>query len=150
MSYWCLACPHAKTKWTFVVVKLKPPWSVEVEMNIPMIKGRVMKLPPSTVRKHAEAKGRPSATRLKTTDPDNNDLRIRPLAPHPSRPWRSYQSWVNLSKRGGKDEVFQGLAGLLRGISRRRSPREIPKSSPASPRKTFSFLTLLLRFTFFF
>ena len=26
-----------------------------------------------------------SATRLKTTDPDNN-LRIRPLAPHPSRP----------------------------------------------------------------
>ena len=27
-------------------------------------------------------------------------------------------NWVNLSKRGGKDGVFQGLAGLLRGISR--------------------------------
>ena len=27
-----------------------------------------------------------SATRLKMTDPDNNDLHIRPLAPHPSRP----------------------------------------------------------------
>ena len=26
--------------------------------------------------------------------------------------------WVNLSKRGGMDGVFQGLAGLLRGISR--------------------------------
>ena len=25
--------------------------------------------------------------------------------------------WVNLSKSGGKDEVFRGLAGLLRGIS---------------------------------
>ena len=25
--------------------------------------------------------------------------------------------WVNLSKREGKDKVFQGLAGLLRGIS---------------------------------
>ena len=29
--------------------------------------------------------------------------------------------WVNLSKRGGKDEVFQGLAGLLWGISRGRA-----------------------------
>ena len=27
-----------------------------------------------------------SATRLKTTDPDNNDHCIQPLAPHPSRP----------------------------------------------------------------
>ena len=26
--------------------------------------------------------------------------------------------WINLSKRGRKDEVFQGLAGLLRGNSR--------------------------------
>ena len=25
--------------------------------------------------------------------------------------------WVNLSKREGKDGVFQGLAGLLQGIS---------------------------------
>ena len=44
--------------------------------------------------------------------------------------------WVNLSKRGGKNGVFQGLAGLLRGISRERSLREIPRSSLASPRKT--------------
>ena len=28
---------------------------------------------------------KPSATRLKTTDRDNNDYRYRPLAPHPSR-----------------------------------------------------------------
>ena len=58
--------------------------------------------------------------------------------------------WVNLSERGGKDGVFQGLAGLLRGISRCRSPREFPKSSPASLRKTPSFPTLLLGFTFYF
>ena len=31
---------------------------------------------------------------------------------------------ANLSKRGGKDGVVRGLAGLLRGISRGRSPRE--------------------------
>ena len=58
--------------------------------------------------------------------------------------------WVNLSKRGGKDGVFRGLAGLHWGISRGQSPREIPRSSPASPRKTPSFPTLLLRFTFYF
>ena len=57
---------------------------------------------------------------------------------------------VNLSKRGGKDRVFQRLARLLRGISQGRSPREILKSSPASPRKTPSIPTLLLRFTFYF
>ena len=65
---------------------------------------------------------------------------------------------VNLSKRGGKDGVFRGLAGLLRGISqgllrgisRGRRPREIPRSSRASSRKTLSFQTLLLRFTFYF
>ena len=34
--------------------------------------------------------------------------------------------WVNLGKRGGKDRVFQGLAGLLQEISRGQSPREIP------------------------
>ena len=55
--------------------------------------------------------------------------------------------WVNLSKRGGNDGVFLGLAGLHRGISRGQSPREIPRSSP---RKTPSFRTLLLRYTFYF
>ena len=29
--------------------------------------------------------------------------------------WREY--WVNLGERGGKDGVFQGLAGLLQRIS---------------------------------
>ena len=48
------------------------------------------------------------------------------------------------------DGVFQGLAGLLRGIFRGRSPREIPRSSAASPRKAPSFPTHLLRFTFYF
>ena len=37
--------------------------------------------------------------------------------------------------------VFRGLAGLLKGN---------PEEQPASPRKTLSFLTLLLRFTFYF
>ena len=37
------------------------------------------------------------------------------------------EDWVNLSKRGGKDVVFLGLAGLLQGISQERSPREIPE-----------------------
>ena len=46
----------------------------------------------------------------------------------------SLLEWVNLSKRRGKDGVFRGQAGLLRGISRGRSPREVPRSSPASPR----------------
>ena len=58
--------------------------------------------------------------------------------------------WVNLSKRVGKDGIFQGLAGLLRGISRGQRPRERPRSSAASQRKTPSFVTLLLRFTFYF
>ena len=58
--------------------------------------------------------------------------------------------WVNLSKRGGKDRVFWGLSGLPRGISQGQSRREIPRSSPASPRKTSSFPTPLLRFTFYF
>ena len=38
--------------------------------------------------------------------------------------------------------VFQGLAGLLRGISWGRSPREIPRKTPSIP-------TLLLGFTFY-
>ena len=36
--------------------------------------------------------------------------------------------------------------GWLRGISRGRSPREIPRSSPASPRKTLTIPTLLSGF----
>ena len=62
----------------------------------------------------------------------------------------NYKDWVVLSKRGGKDRVFRGLTGLLQGISWGQSPEEIPRSSPASPRKTLSFPTLLLRFTFYF
>jgi len=45
------------------------------------------------------------------------------------------------------DGVFLGLAGLLLGISLGLRPREIPRSSPASPRKTPSFPPLLLRLT---
>ena len=60
------------------------------------------------------------------------------------------QYWVNLSKRGGKDGVLRGLAGLLQGISRGRILSEIPWSSPDSPRKTLSFPTLLLRFILYF
>ena len=43
--------------------------------------------------------------------------------------------WVIPSERGRKDGVFQGLAGRLQGISRAQSPREIPRSRLASPRK---------------
>ena len=50
--------------------------------------------------------------------------------------------WVYVSKRGGKDGVFLGLAGLPRGSSRGRSLREILRSSPASLRKTPSVLAL--------
>ena len=47
------------------------------------------------------------------------------------------------------DGVFQGLARMLRGIARGQSPGEVPRSSPASLRKTPSFLTLLHLFTFY-
>ena len=40
------------------------------------------------------------------------------LRPFPSWEAQKLWDWVNLSKRGGKDGVFQGLAGLLRGKSR--------------------------------
>ena len=56
--------------------------------------------------------------------------------------------WVNLSKRGGKDRFFWGLAGLLLGTCCGQSSREILRSSTASPRKTPSYATLLHRFTF--
>ena len=55
---------------------------------------------------------------------------------------RSVRKWVNPSKRGGTDGLFRGLAGLLKGISQGRTTREIPRSSPASLRKTLSFPTL--------
>ena len=42
--------------------------------------------------------------------------------------------WDNPSKRGRTDGIFQGLAGLLRGISR---------SSPASQRKTSQDINVL-------
>ena len=57
--------------------------------------------------------------------------------------------WVDPSKREGMDGAFRGLAGLLRGISRGQSLREIPRSSHASPWKTPSSRTLLLGFTFY-
>ena len=57
--------------------------------------------------------------------------------------------WVTPSKRFGMDGVFFRLAGLLRGISRGRSPREIRRSSPASPRKTPSIPIFLIGFTFY-
>ena len=53
----------------------------------------------------------------------------------------------NLSKRVGKDRVFLGLVGLLPRISLWLRPQEIPRSRPASPRKTPSFPPLLLRLT---
>ena len=58
--------------------------------------------------------------------------------------------WVHPSKIGGSDGFFRGLAGLIRGISQGQSPREILRNSLASPRKTASFPTLLLIFTFQF
>ena len=58
--------------------------------------------------------------------------------------------WVSPSKRGGMDQIFRELEGLVRGIFEGRSMREIPRSSTASPRKTLSIPTFLLGFTFFF
>ena len=45
------------------------------------------------------------------------------------------------------DGVFLGLAGLLLGIFLGLCPREIPRSSPASPWKTPSIPPLLLGLT---
>ena len=57
--------------------------------------------------------------------------------------------WVNLSKGGGKDWVFQGLAGLLRWISQGRSPREsrgaaLPARGKPCPSQPFYFTCLAL------
>ena len=54
---------------------------------------------------------------------------------------------VNLSKRGGKDGVFRGLAGLLRGISRGRSPREIPRFRIGPPKCTDGSVLAFLKCT---
>ena len=54
------------------------------------------------------------------------------------------QKNVNLSIKVRKDRVFLELAGQLLGISLVLCPGEIPRSSPASPRKTPSFPPLLL------
>ena len=59
------------------------------------------------------------------------------------------RGWVSPSKRGGMDGVFQGLAGLLWGISQGQSPSEILRSSPTSLRKTLSLPTLFLDLHFF-
>ena len=61
--------------------------------------------------------------------------------------WDEGKKTVSVLVNGG---AFLGLAWLLRGIYRGRSPREILRSSSASPRKMPSFQNLLLRFTFFF
>ena len=48
--------------------------------------------------------------------------------------------WVNPSKRGGMDGVFRGLAGLLWGISRGQSPREIPRCLAVTTHQSLIFL----------
>ena len=50
---------------------------------------------------------------------------------------------VILSKIGRMNNVLQGLAGLLQGISRGQSLREILRSSPAIQWKTPSYQILL-------
>ena len=45
------------------------------------------------------------------------------------------------------EEVFLGLSGLLLGISLGLRPWEIPRRSPASPRKTPSIPPLILGLT---
>ena len=60
----------------------------------------------------------------------------------------TYFWWnVNLSKRVGMDGVFLELAGRLLGISLGLRPREILRSSPASPRNLPSIPPLLLGLT---
>ena len=84
------------------------------------------------------------------TEPSMNFLRANTEPPVHFRRANTetyYKNNVNLSKRVGKDRVFLGLAGLLLRISFGLCPREIPRSRPASPRKTLSFPPLLLRLT---
>ena len=61
------------------------------------------------------------------TDMNSQHLTFDPPAGRPG--------WVNPSKRGGMDGVFQGLAGLLRGISRGQNPRDIPRAKPEGNRE---------------
>ena len=46
--------------------------------------------------------------------------------------------WVNPSKRGGMDGVFQGLAGVLQGISPGKSPgAALPSQGKHPPSQLF-------------
>ena len=59
-------------------------------------------------------------------------------------------SYHKLNKWLGKARVFQGLAGLLWGISQGQILREIPRSSSARPRKApFSYIFSNITLTFF-
>ena len=60
--------------------------------------------------------------------------------------FRVFTYWVNPSKRGGMDGVFQGMTGLLIGISGGQRPREIPRSSPANPVHPDSFTRIYILF----
>ena len=57
--------------------------------------------------------------------------------------------WVNLSKRGGKDRDFQADRTAPRDFPWAK-PKGNPEEQPCQPKKTPSFPTLLLRFTFYF
>ena len=57
--------------------------------------------------------------------------------------------WVNLSKRGRKDRDFQAGRATQRDFPWAK-PGGNPKAQPCQPRKTPSFPTLLLIFTFYF
>ena len=49
-----------------------------------------------------------------------------------------WPDWTNLSKRGGMDRVFQGLAGLLQGISREKwRGKALPAEGKPCPTRLF-------------